>query len=329
VTINLMTCGPLAGVGFTGGTYQGTATGGRNGGYRITFWDNGGAYKTVPARADYYVKSCWYETTTGRGAEITFWEGAVCHVTVQVLFNTDPAAATLKVFRGTNAGTQLGATVYPNIGLSIWHCVEVYCKVDDSAGVVTVKVNGATQVSLINQDTRNAGAAGTIDQVKLLTLTNNSGLYLDDVVIRDDAWPGVGTLQLLYPTGVGSNSDWTPSAGNAYACVDDLSMTDYISHDATIAGHKHDFAMADLTGTYTAIPAVAVIGLGSLDSPGAGSERLYAVSGAGSVEGTAQALSDTTGVYLPTIYMALDPDTGTPAWTKTSVNALVAGVETQ
>ena len=299
----------------------------RSGGTRTIRPAAGGSYigKVVPARADYYIKCGIFQDSVN--ACISFKEGTIVHATVLVTYNVDTTLATIKVYQGTTAGLLVG-TYTGGPSLLVWHCIEIYCKSDNSAGMITVKLDGVERLALENLDTNNAGTS-VIDSVTFGN-TTATGPYYDDVVIRDDIWPGVGSVYALVPIGVGANAGFTASAGNPFQCVDEIppTYTDYISKDASVLNTKHDFALTQLTGTYIAIRAVAVLARAKLDASGTGGVRATAISGATTVNGTAQALT-VTDQLLPQIYMAVNPAAGTPVWDKTSINALLAGVETQ
>ena len=117
------------------------------------------------------------------------------------------SSAVLKL--GTTLGTAAG--VLGSTG--VWYCIEAYGLVDDSAGVVTVKVNGVEVLALTGQDTRNGGA-GQISAVEWEAGTSAIYYYIDDIVIRDDDWPGQGGLFLLAVDGDGSDTGWTASTGD-------------------------------------------------------------------------------------------------------------------
>lgn len=305
------------------GTVAVSNTVARTGTYSFRGGSTAVCHKTMPARADNYLKAALLcSASSGQTSEIRFRESTTAHITV--LFNFSSGAIT--VYRGTNAGTQL-ATTAASLMLNTWYCVEIYAKTHDSTGAFTLKVNGATlsDLTLTNADTRNGSTTGNADNIQFYS--GGTYTYWDDIVIRDDTWPGTGGIYVLVPTGAGSLANWTASAGSAYQCVDELpaSYADYISTDAATLNTKHDLAFGNMTGTFDSIPVVGVYISAKLDAAGSGNVRPYADSNGTTSSGTALALS--TSAQVTAHYMALNPD-GSAAWTKAAVDALIAGVET-
>jgi hypothetical protein len=180
------------------------------------------------------------------------------------------------------SSTVLGASTY-SMPFNAWQCLEAYVKVHDTAGVITVKVNGVPFLELSGTlDTRNGDTDGVITNLSFGALGgayDGSNHYIDDILIRDDAWPGRGGLYILPPTADGTNNAWTPSTGNRYACVDELPAvaTDNVYTDVTVLNTKQDFALADLPGAaYSAISCVSVHAVARLAAAGSGNIRTTA-----------------------------------------------------
>lgn len=215
-------------------------------------------------------------------------EGSTTHLNLYVNF----AAGTIAVRRDTT----VLATAALGLSAGVWYAIEFYGVVHDTAGVAVVKCNGVTVLNLSGLDTRNGGT-GVVDNFQISGSSANQ-YYIDDVILRDDAWPGRGGIYVLTPTGAGANADLTPSAGDAYACVDELPATfdDYLSGASDDTGAVHDLALSALPAGLEVFGGVGVVAYARLASAGSGalnvgyidtpgSEAQYSADGALSQSG--------------------------------------------
>jgi len=138
--------------------------------------------------------------------------------------------------------------------LNALQLVEFYFYIADSSGRVVVKVNGITVIDYTG-DTK----PSTFSTVNTMFLFAGSGQFVFDDVILDDAnWIGPTSIQGLAVTGAGSTTQFDPSTGSNYACVDEIppSDADYIS--TNVANEIDTYACGDLTGTINSVKAVQV-----------------------------------------------------------------------
>ena len=128
-------------------------------------------------------------------------EGATEHITVSIDLD---AGGLLKVFRGGTGGTLL-ASYTGNWTPYFWVLLQIKVKIHDTEGEVKVRYLN-TEVLSFTGDTRNGGTAGLLDRFKLTAgLGSTNQCYFDDIIIRDDIYPGIGGLYVYSPTGAGSN----------------------------------------------------------------------------------------------------------------------------
>jgi len=106
--------------------------------------------------------------------------------------------------------------------------------------------------------TGNVCSGSSIDAVRIGYYDNfaYSGFYVDNIVVDDAAWPGSTKIQAIVPAGAGNSTQWTPSAGNNYECVDEVppSESDYIEADAI--DQLDQYAMENLSGAIGSIRCV-------------------------------------------------------------------------
>ena len=160
---------------------------------------------------------------------------------------------------GTSVGTK-PISDYLGIAGGTWYHIEIIYYCDNTSGGFEVYVNGelACTSGGYNVDTQNGGS-GTPN---VLALEGDSGSwYFDDLALYTGGSPGtqIGPSRVIteMPTGDGALTDWTPSTGSRYTCVDEIgpNTTDYIS-DATV-DHRNTFTK-DALGVTGIVRAVAV-----------------------------------------------------------------------
>jgi hypothetical protein len=214
-----------------------------------------------------------------------------------------------------------------------WTYIEGRVVIHASTGAVELRVNGSETpaLSLSGVDTEYY-AGQLVTSVCLGEFNGNDsfrGYVTDFCVWTEDGeaptgWIGECQVDTLLPTGAGSSTDFTASAGSNYQCVDEVPNnlgTDYV--ESSTDGDVDLYAMADLAEEPATIHAVAVAVSAAKTDAGSGSIKSVMKSGATTAESGARALSN--GAYLRNVYArGVDPNTSS-AWTASAVNALEAG----
>lgn len=262
-----------------------------------------------------------------------------------VVFN--PATLKIDILQGGtahSAGLRVdGTTVFSSNSMAAmtegnWYVLQGKCFLHASTGNIVLKINGSTVASY----TGNTTSAGTaIDSVQFgsrgLGSTTGIGfdIYLDDIAINDDSgsyensYPSLGGVYLLKPTGTGSQSDWTRSAGTEnYQAVDELppNTTDYVY--ASTSGDQDLYTLSDLpveVTTVTLVQPLAIVALASSGSSSVGTliEHSSTITRSGDT-----AIVNTTPSYVKVAGSVYYRAIGTSdAWTPEQVNALSVGVE--
>jgi hypothetical protein len=285
----------------------------RTGNYSFELGSACTAMKTIPNASAYYAKVGFYSACAGSGHYFAFREGDTEHVT----FFLDLASGSIRAKMGS-ASLANGGTITANT----WHCIEAFASISSASGVVTVKVDGTQVLTAASLDTQN-GLSGSIDNFYFYSM--GASTYLDDIVLRDDTWPGTGGIYVHTASATGNDTAWTPSAGSGFECVDDTppSFVDYIYSSAS-AGAKSTFEMSDLSFTAASVKGVGVLVKGQLAAAGVGPIRAILKSDAAYGSGPTVGLS-VTPTWV-SYYTATDPSTGSTL-TQAMVNAFQAGVE--
>lgn len=266
-------------------------------------------------------------TLTNAREVMALHEGTTAHLTLVVNGSKQVA-----VYRGTIAGTLLGTST-ATIPDNTWVFLEMRASIHDSTGTVEVWMDDVLILNLTAQDTQNGGT-GALDRIRLGRLTNNvaANVVLDDFYVADDSGSGVTAplgsavrVDCVLPTGAGSSTQFTASAGSNYQCVDETPPnedTDYVS--TSTAGHVDLYAMGDLPVTPTAIKATMVCAVARKDDVGSRTLRTKLKSGGTTSNGASNALA-ITYAGIADMY-EVDPNTGS-AWTKTAIDAMEVGIE--
>ncbi len=150
-------------------------------------------------------------------------------------------------------GTTLGSTAVGLLRANIWSTIEIKVVVDDSAGVVLIKIDSTEVLNLTGEDTRNGGTA----EVGRVAFSPNGDI--DDIVCwtaaSGDSLPGAHRVAPLRPSSdsavqftrsagsvnaelldeIGADEDTTYVESSTVTDVDRLIMANY-SGSGTIAG---------------------------------------------------------------------------------------------
>jgi hypothetical protein len=225
----------------------------------------------------------------------------------------------LEVRRGSTAGTLLG-TGTTVLSDDTWYLVEYHYKADDSAGRWEVKVNGGAAEIDYTGDTTSGGT--TINEV---LLCSSSAVYYDNFIMDGTTWIGDTRIQGLPVTGAGNSTQWTPSTGNNWDCVDEIpaSDTDYVS---TNTNDQIDlYTLEDLTGSIASVKAVQVAARAQKEgSPTPQQIALLVRTGSTDYASGDKAL--TTAIAGHANIWNTNPNTSA-AWASSEVNGLQIGIK--
>ncbi len=231
----------------------------------------------------------------------------------------------LSIYRGS---TLLGTTSGADIHAGNWHYIELKVKCHASAGTYEIKLGGVTIGSGTGLNTK-TGTHDYYNRVGFAAISTTNSLY-DDWYVCDAS----GTLNNTYlgnikvatirPDSAGDNTDFTPSSGSNYTCVDEQTSnddTDYVE-DGT-ATHKDLY-------NYGATPLTTINGIivwTDCKETDAQNFSLKTVckSGATESDDTAQLINSADYMTKRRV-LETDPNTSS-AWTQTDLNAAQFGIK--
>jgi len=242
---------------------------------------------------------------------------------------------TISIFRDVSGtGTLLGTTSLA-LQAGVWTYLEFRVTVHDSTGTVDVRFNGTPAMTgLTGQNTRGTGAVNTWNAVRVGYVnaeTTPITFDFDDLVVMDasgsynNAFIGDVTISILNPNGAGNSTDWTPSAGSNYQCVDEDLVnddTDYVSSSTLNA--KDLYAMEDCAAGAD-IRAVQVVTAMRKGTEGPGKIKHVIRSNSTDYDSAEMGLGGTAYSFNRTIWET-DPATAA-AWTESGWNAAEVGVK--
>lgn len=221
----------------------------------------------------------------------------------------------------------------------VWYYIEIKVTINDTTGIVTVKINGATALSLTGQDTKqSANATANIIHIGQNGLggasaaNSTSLIYAEDLYICDatgssnNDFLGECKVECLFPDGNGANTSWTPSTGvNHAALVDEnpaTDDTDYVS--SSTAGHKDTFTFGNMATASGTVKGIQITATARKDDVGTRTIAPIIRQSATDYIGTNQNLSTTYTMYLQTY--DVNPATAA-AFTISEVNADEFGLQ--
>lgn len=301
-------------------------TGGRFGGGAL-FSTNSGQWRVPLYKAQnstvIVTFAAFYSGLSGTGFVLMEFVNSADNIIGTLRFNSD---GTL-VFRPQNGAA--GDVTAPGLPFtqSVWHSMEVKFVNGSNAtnGSVIVRVDGVEVI--------NASGIDTNDSTNTL-IGIDFRHTIDDIVINDNAgsinndFLGDVQIDTKLVTADGAVVDWTANTGSDFQAVDDAlhaadGDTTYIA--SSTAAQKSRFAIADLTGTSVAIPAVQVRARAKKTDAGPTTWRSYLRSSGTEANGDTKGATTEYAWYRNHI-RETDPNTSA-AWTDAGVNALEVGVE--
>jgi len=261
---------------------------------------------------------------------VQFLDGATEHITLLI-----GASGEIIAKRGGTGGTTIATSASGVVTADVeFHC-EIRIKIDDTNGVLKVRVGGAsgTEVISFTGDTRNGGNA-TLNKIAWGGQKGFVGPgILDDVIVMDETasftgdpfveWVGEVSLHYQAAASAGGYSQLTPTSGANYTNVDDASTPDEDTSkvSSSTVGHRDNYGVAPLGITSGSVLALMPL----CRAKGSGQIALTATSGGADDVDDAQTLSVGYKYFYATPYVK-DPQTGA-AWSFANADANKPGVK--
>lgn len=212
-----------------------------------------------------------------------------------------------------------GNTGNNSVTAGVWQCLEVYYKIDNAAGEITIKIDGV-QVFTFTGDTQ-PGAATTMDNFALSSGSGETTTYLDDFALDDATWCGLGYYVPMTVSADGTLNEWTPSAGSNYQNVG-IPASDSTYNSTNLAKtDEYNLTTVDITGK----TVLRVIPWGRVQNSLGGSVNMGLLTYATSY--TAVVATPTSFAWKPGDEYTVNPNTTNP-WNQTELDALQFHIDT-
>lgn len=303
---------------------------------------NGGCETQEPRRAFYKNFDANYTTLiagvackfasspTQNSGIINFYDSSTSQVTLFHRYSDSK----LEVMRNGPSGTSLGISTN-TLASGTWYYIEIKVYFHGSNGTVEVRVNG-TSTDWINLTSQNTDQSGN-GYANKIYFPGGPGYGSDDFYNRwddfyicDDSgsrcndFLGDVRIESIYPDGAGNYTQWTPSTGNNWDCVDETppSESDYVY--SITADQIDSYTHGSVTPTSGAIKAVAVWLYNHKDDAGLRTIQAMARHSSSDAFGDSKSVSDTWR-YEGHIF-EVNPSTSTD-WTISEVNAAEFGMK--
>lgn len=154
------------------------------------------------------------------------------------------------------------------------------------------------------------------------------GIHKDNIILDDANWIGDTKIQAIHPTGAGTTTQWTPSAGANYTCVDEIPAVDTDWVETNTINLTDTYASSNLTGVIDNIKCVQVQARSMKEGAPTPLNIDLVVNSAGTdYLSTDKAVQSVT--YKPIYFIwETDPATATP-WLEATVNAAEIGIKSK
>ncbi len=238
------------------------------------------------------------------------------------------------IFSGGYLSVRRGSTLLEmadfHFSIGNWYWIELKVKCNDSTGTYELRVGETVIASDTGVDTK-AGSNNYHNRVQLGQGGGTKRTRYDDFYVCDGAGAVnndfLGNVQVttLFPSGAGFTTNFTPSAGANYTCVDEQLInedTDYV--ESSTAAHKDTYAY-DNVGALTDIKGLQIDTLCRETDVTSYSLKTPIRSNATDYDDSAQVIGTTDYTFKRRI-AELDPNTSA-AWLEAAVNAAEFGIK--
>lgn len=149
----------------------------------------------------------------------------------------------------------------------VWSVYEIYVKIHNPNGIITIKKDGVQVLSATGRTNFNSE---TVNELRIDQL-GTSDCYWDDILVDDANWPGLGGIEVIRPDGDGTDQEWD---SGTYADVNTDNDATYVATDAEVAA-KQSFTIPALAADRHTPTAVGLFTKSQLSGAGAGTLRPY------------------------------------------------------
>lgn len=260
---------------------------------------------------------------------LTFYEGSNRGVNLRLTEGGELAVYLADVLIAPDGGEK-NPSSGAGIQINTWYYIEMKVTTNNTSGSVYVRLNTTPVISLTNEDTQ----PGSNARHDAFRISNAGGQYMkfDDLYCLDASgsapqndFLGVKQVITLFPSAAGGTTQWTPSAGSNYDCVNETACDDDGTYVQTAAAGALDlYTYDDIPGATMTSNIVGIQINTDVKRTQATSYTLYqAAKRITQSDGSGVTISN-DAYQTKTRIMPLD--TEGVAWTETNINATEFGL---
>jgi len=296
----------------------------KSGNYSIKLWSTGTSFTQLfPAKTDFYLSYQAYPSTWGSGGRPSW---CLQNSGTNIIYWNHPSDTNTNFYLGN--GTLIGSLTTRMYAATRWYLVEIHIIVHSTNGLVNVRIDGIDEITW----TGNTAVSGpAID--RWYANSSYTDFYLDDIIINDttgtinNSWMGGCKIEALSPIGPGSSTQWNPSTGANWDCVNEvpISETDYVT--SNLAGALDLYDLASLpAGVSTASQFLGLKVLNAIARTGTTISYIKNSLRTNSSDVFSDPVTVPTSLLFQSTTWEINPVSGT-TWTYMDINALEAGVK--
>jgi hypothetical protein len=214
-------------------------------------------------------------------------------------------------------GYSTGACIQKNT----WHYIKIKFKNHNTEGIFQVWLDGNLVFDAENVDTTYL----SLETFSSIRIAGGLNGYVDNIFVAKNEFPeGELFIDTVLPNADGTHTDFNPSAGFNYECVDEdpLNDTDYV--ESSTVGHKDAYEFAALDSEVDTIHAVQVSIAAQKDT--LGFRTIKPISRISSTDYEGDEKSLLTGWSIKSHILQQNPATAS-AWSKSEVDGAEFGVK--
>jgi len=257
---------------------------------------------------------------------LSLWDGTTCHISLYRHYS-----GYISAYKGFGFTTTLLGTYEVSLSLNVWYYIELKTTIHDTAGELYLHVNEYPALTLTSIDTRN-GANAYVNKIGLVgQYSGYNYVCFDDVYVCDatgvinNDFLGDSRIDTIRPNGAGYATNWTPSAGSNYQCVDDSAFdngTDRVSE--TTVGDVDSYTLADLPVGIAGIKGIQTNVFANRTDSGVATKLQPFIRPVATNYNKTEITTTITYMDYNEV-TELNPETGA-AWTKAELDAMEIGV---
>jgi len=206
--------------------------------------DDSATYTLATGLSEAYLRIPFYLVSYASYAPVLFYwrNGTTSLGSVKINYTTHK----LEIY----AGGSLWGTGTITINTSTWYVLEVHIKISDTVGVLDVRLDGFSEITVAAGDTKpDANTTFTNLYWYAGGASTAPTMYFDDIAINDtngavdNSWCGDGRFIAISPNANGDQSDLDGSDGNSvdnYALVDEVPANDETDYVESAVSDEYD-----------------------------------------------------------------------------------------